>query len=309
MQHELSVSSTWQALSNESAAAIEKAGRAVVAVHARRRIPASGVHWRPGIVVTADHSLERDDEIAVTLPDGRTTDAALAGRDPSTDLAILKLEAPALPVAEIGDITGLKVGHWVLAAGRTSEGGSRASLALVGVVGPAWRTWRGGLLDHTVRLDRNLHPNFSGGPAVDDQGRLLGINTSALSRYAAVVIPATTVERVAAELERKGHIGQGYIGVGLQPVRLPRKVRDALNLASETGIMIVRVEPDSPAEKAGVTLGDVLVALNGGPVRDIDDVQVYLAGEHIGRPVKASIIRGGILAEVVIAVGERPAAT
>jgi serine protease DegQ len=309
MQHESSVSGVWQALSRESAAAIEKAGRAVVAVHARRRIPASGVHWRPGIVVTAEHTLERDDEIAVTLPDGRTTGAALAGRDPSTDLAILKLQAPALPSPEIGDITGLKVGHWVLAAGRTSEGGSRASLALVGVVGPAWRTWRGGLLDHTVRLDRNLHPNFSGGPAVDDQGRLLGINTAGLSRYAAVVIPAATVERVAAELERKGYIGQGYIGVGLQPVRLPRKLREALNLASESGIMIVRVEPDSPAEKGGVTLGDVLVALNGSPVRDIDDVQVYLAGEHVGRPVKASIIRGGTLVEVVITVGERPTAT
>jgi S1-C subfamily serine protease len=307
MQHELSVSGTWRALSDESAAAVEKAGRSVVAVHARRRIPASGVHWRPGIVVTADHTLERDEEIAVTLPDGRTAAAALTGRDPSTDLAILKLEAPALPAAEIGDIRGLKVGHWVLAVGRTSEGGARASLALVGVVGPAWRTWRGGLLDHTVRLDRNLHPNFSGGPAIDDQGRLLGINTSALSRYAAVVIPATTVERVATELERKGHIGHGYIGVGLQPVRLPRKLREELKLVSETAIMIVRVEPDSPAEKAGVTLGDVLVALNGSPVCDIDDVQVYLAGEHIGRPVKASVIRGGTLAEVVITVGERPA--
>ena len=308
MQHESSVSGTWRALSNESASAIEKAGRAVVAVHARRRIPASGVHWRPGIVVTADHTLERDEEITVTLPDGRTAAATLAGRDPTTDLAILKLEGLDLPVAEIGDIAALKVGHWVLAAGRTSEGGSRASLALVGVVGPAWRTWRGGQLDHTVRLDRRLHPNLSGGPAVDDQGRVLGINTSALSRYAAVVIPASTVERVSAELEKKGHIGRGYLGVGMQPVRLPRKLRESLKLASETGIMIVGVEPESPAEKAGVTLGDVLVALDASPIRDIDDVQAYLAGERIGKPVKASIIRGGRLVEVVIAVGERPAA-
>jgi S1-C subfamily serine protease len=308
MQHESSVSGTWRALSNESASAIEKAGRAVVAVHARRRIPASGVHWRPGIVVTADHTLERDEEITVTLPDGRTAAATLAGRDPTTDLAILKLEGLGLPVAEIGDIAALKVGHWVLAAGRTSEGGARASLALVGVVGPAWRTWRGGQLDHTVRLDRRLHPNFSGGPAVDDQGRVLGINTSALSRYAAVVIPASTVERVSAELEKKGHIGRGYLGVGMQPVRLPRKLRESLKLASETGIMIVGVEPESPAEKAGVTLGDVLVALDASPIRDIDDVQAYLAGERIGKPVKASIIRGGRLVEVVIAVGERPAA-
>ena len=309
MLHESSVSSTWRALSHESASVIEKSGSAVVAIHARRGIPASGVHWRPGIVVTAAHTLERDEEIIVTLPGGRTAGATLSGRDPGTDLAILKLEDPNLPVAELGDITTLKVGHWVLAAGRTSEGGLRASLALVGVVGPAWRTWSGGLLDHTVRLDRNLHPNFSGGPAVDDQGRMLGINTSALSRYAAVVIPASTVERVAAELEQKGHIGRGYLGLGMQPVRVPRKLRESLNLSSETGIMIMRVEPEGPAERAGVMLGDVLVALDASPVRDIDDVQSCLSGERIGKPVKVSLIRGGTLVELVVAVSERPAAS
>src|SRR5436309_5855647 len=162
MQRESSVTSTWRSLSDESARAIEKAGRAVVAVHARRRIPSSGVHWRPGIVITADHTLERYEEITLTLPDGRTATATLAGRDPSTDLAILRIEDLDLPLPELADISALKVGHWVVAAGRTSEGGERASLALVGVVGPPWRTWRGGLLDHTVRLDRNLHPNFSG---------------------------------------------------------------------------------------------------------------------------------------------------
>jgi S1-C subfamily serine protease len=308
MQNESSVSGTWRALSSAAASAIEKGGAAVVAVHARRRIPASGVHWRPGIVVTAEHTLERDEEIGVTLPDGRTAVGTLAGRDPSTDVAILRIESVDLPVPEIGDITTLKVGHWVLAAGRTSEGGSRASLALVGVVGPAWRTWRGGVLDHTVRLDRNLHPNLSGGPTVDDQGRILGINTSGLSRYAAVVIPASTVERVAKELEKKGRIGRGYLGVGMQPVRLPRNLRELSKVGSETGVMIMRVEPESPAERAGVTLGDVLVALDETPVRDVDDVQACLTSEHIGKPVKASIIRGGALAEVVIAVGERPVA-
>jgi serine protease DegQ len=308
MQNESSVSGTWRALSSESASAIEKVGATVVAVHARRRIPASGVHWRPGIVVTADHALERDEEISVTLPDGRTTVGTLAGRDPSTDVAILKIESGNLPVPEVGNITTLKVGQWVLAAGRTSEGGARASLALVGVVGPAWRTWRGGVLDHTVRLDRNLHPNLSGGPTVDDQGRLLGINTSGFSRYTAVVIPASTVERVATELEKKGRIGRGYLGVGMQPVRLPRKFRELSKAGSETGIIIMRVEPESPAERAGLTLGDVLMALDETPVRDVDDVQACLTGEHIGKPVKASIIRGGALAEVVIVVGERPLA-
>lgn len=306
MQHESPVSSTWRTLSSESVNAIEKAGHAVVAVHAGRRIPASGVYWRHGIVVTADHTLEREEEITITLPGGRSAAANLAGRDPSTDLAILKIQDPDLSVAEIGDTTALKVGQWVLAAGRTSEGGSRASLALVGVVGPAWRTWRGGLLDHTIRLDRNLHPNFSGGPAVDSVGRVLGINTSALSRYSAVVIPASTVERVTAELEKKGHIGRGYLGVGMQPVRLPRMLRESLSLPGETGIMVLRVEAESPSERAGMMLGDVIVGLDATPVSDIDDVQAYLVGDHIGKPLKASIIRGGTLTEVVIVVAERP---
>lgn len=303
---ESNVGSTWQKLSGEFAGAIEKAARAVVAVHARRRIPSSGVQWRPGIIVTADHTLERDEEITVTLPDGAGTAATLAGRDPSTDLAILRVDGPSLPVAEVGDVAGLKVGHLVLVAGRTSEGGARASLALLGVVGAAWRTRRGGQLDHTLRLDGNLHPNFSGGPALDDRGHVFGIHTAGLSRYGGVVIPASTVERVVAELEKKGHIGHGYLGVGMQPVPLPHRLREQAKIANETGVLVMHVEPESPAEKAGLTLGDVLVALDGTPVRDTDDVIACLSGERIGRPVKASIIRGGAPVEATITVGERP---
>jgi S1-C subfamily serine protease len=303
----------WAALSRELAGAVEKVGGAVVAVHGRRRIPSSGVHWRAGVVVTSHQALQRDEEIAITLPDGRSVAATLAGRDPSTDLAILKLEGSQsegskLQLPEIADLSTLKVGHAVLVAGRTSEGGSRATLALVGVVGPAWKTWRGGTLDGTVRLDRNLHPNFAGGPVIDHQGRVVGISTPALSRYGAVVIPASTVERVTAELEKKGHIGRGYLGIGMVPVRVPRKLRELVKLTQEVGLMVVGVESDSPADQAGVTLGDVLVALDTSPLRDTDDLQAHLTAERIGKAVKASIIRGGALNEAVITVGERPAA-
>ena len=300
----------WRALSTESAAAIEKGARGVVAVHARRRIPASGVHWRAGIVVTTHHAIERGEEIGVTLPGGRTVPAVLAGRDPSTDLAILKLEAAetaVLPLPEIANVNELQPGHWILTAGRTAEGSARAGAAVVSVLGPAFRTWRGGQLDVAIRLDRNVHPNFSGGPAIDDGGKIFGIITSGLSRYAAVVIPASTVERVATELEKRGRIGRGYLGVGMQAVRLPVKLRDSLKLAAETGIMIVSVEPEGPAEKAGVQLGDVLVSIDAAAMRDIPDVQAYLAGERIGKPAKAAIIRGGALVETTIVIGERPA--
>ena len=301
---------TWQSLSNEIATAVERISPAVVAVHARRRIPSSGVYWKAGIIVTADHTVKRDEEIAITLPDGTNASATLAGRDPSTDVAILRIDAKAatggLSVAESGDLSALKVGHSVLLAARTAEGGARASLAVVGVVGPAWRTWRGGTIDSTIRLDRSLHPNYSGGPVVASNGRVLGVATAGLSRYGGVVVPSATIERVTAELERKGHIGRGFLGIGMAPVRIPRKVRESLKLDQDTGILVMGVEADSPAEKAGVALGDLFVALEGSPVRDTDDVQGLLSSDRIGKPAKASIIRGGSLAELMITVGERP---
>lgn len=318
----------WRAISNESANAVDKISPTVVAVHGRRRIPSSGVHWKPGIIVTADHTLERDEEVTITLAGGTSISTVIAGRDPSTDVAILKIdtqpetggpgsaksgtqvegktEAGKLPVVELADLSTLRVGHWVLAAARTAEGNPRASFAVLGVVGPAWRSWRGGALDLTLRLDRNLHPNFSGAPVVTSDGRVLGIATSGLSRYGAVVIPTTTVDRVTAELEKKGHIGRGFLGLGLAPVRIPRRLRESLQLNQETGLLVMAVEAESPAEKAGVALGDLLVALDGNPVRDTDEVQGSLASDRIGKPVRASIIRGGAATEIMITVSERP---
>jgi S1-C subfamily serine protease len=305
MQEKLSSSSVWQAFSQELSGAVERAGRAVVALNARRRIPSSGVVWRPGTIVTANHTLEHE-EITATLPDSRTTSVSLVGRDPSTDLAVLRLEGVDLPAAESADLSSVKVGHVVLAVARTSEGGARAALATIGVLGAAWRSWGGGLLDRTVRLDRNLHPNFSGGPVVDDQGRVLGIGTSGLSRYSAVVIPASTVSRVMDELLTRGHIARGYLGLGMYPLRLPANLQTSLNLPGQSGIMVVAVETDSPAEKAGVLIGDVLVALNGSSLRDTDEIQSFLGGERVGKAVSATIVRAGSLKKLTIVVGERP---
>jgi S1-C subfamily serine protease len=307
MQEQSSSTGTWQSLSSQAAGAVEKASRAIVAVHGRRRIPASGVHWRRDLIVTANHALERDDEINVTLPGGRASTAKLAGRDSTTDIALLKINGIDLPTAEIGETSVLKPGHFILAAACTAEGSPRAAMALVSVTGPAWRTWRGGALDQTLRLDRNLHPNFSGGPAIDDQGRVLGINTSALSRFAAVVIPASTVHRVAAELETKGRIGHGYLGIGMAPVILPAAVRESLKLSGDAGIMVMAVEPGSPAAQARVMLGDIFVAFDAKPLLSLRDLQTYLGPEHIGKPLKASILRGGKMMEASITVGEKPA--
>jgi S1-C subfamily serine protease len=153
---------------------------------------------------------------------------------------------------------------------------------VIGALGPRWRSWRGGEIERLVRLDLTLYPGFSGGPLVDAGGRVVGLNTSGLARDARLAVPATTVTRVADELLRTGHVLRGYLGLGMQPVGLPEPLRRQLGLTRETGLIVVTVEPDGPAARAGVLLGDVLVALDGAPVSDLDDIQTQLGSDRIG---------------------------
>lgn len=293
------------ALSNNLADAVEQAGRCVVAVKARSRISSSGIHWRSGIVVTADETVRRSEDVTVTLPDGRTVSATLVGRDSSTDVAVFKLPDAELPVAQIGEATSLKVGHLVLAVGRSDEGSLNASLGSVSALGGSWRSSYGGLIDQFVRLDLTLYPNIEGGALVDATGRVVGMTVSG-PRRTVLAIPATTVNRVVDQLLAKGRIGRGYLGLGMQPVRLPDTLKSALNLTTVGGMIIVNVEADGPADKAGVLIGDVLIALEGAPVKDMGDVQAMLGPQSVGQSLKAQIVRGGALVEVAIAPGERP---
>jgi S1-C subfamily serine protease len=289
--------STLSALSNDLAAAVERAGRAVVAVHGRQHMPSSGVLWRPNVVVTVEHALKREEEITVTLPDGRHVPASLAGRDAGTDLAVLKLDAGDAGGAELGDGASLKPGHVVIALGRSGERGVNASLGVISGVSGAWRTWRSGYVDQLVRLDMALYPGFSGGPLVDVEGRLLGINTSGLSRVMPVAIPISTVNRVLQDLLEKGRVARGYLGLGMHPVRLPD---------GRTGVIVIDVQADGPAGQAGVLIGDVLLKLNGSPVADTDDVHANLGPASVGKQLQATLVRGGENKEIEITVGERP---
>ena len=287
-------------LSNDLAAAVERAAPAVVAVHARR-LPSTGIHWRPGIVVTAEHTVRTAEDITVTMADGRSLPAVLAGRDPGTDLAVLRVADAGSVVATLGDDTALKVGHMVLALGY----GPRASWGVISALGPRWRSWRGGDIDRLVRLDLVLYPGFSGGPLVDAAGRVVGLNTSGLARETRLALPVTMVTRVADELLQKGHVSRGYLGLGMQPVRLPEPLRAQLGLG-DGALIVVMVEPSGPAARAGVLLGDVLVALDGEPVGDLDDVQARLGSDRVGAEIPAVVLRGGVRTELRITVGEQP---
>ena len=298
--------STLASFSNEVAKLVEEFQPYVVAVHARGHYPSSGVVWRPGIIVTADHTIRREEDIQVTLPDGKRADAVLAGRDPGTDLAALKVEGLGSAAAQTGGGDAVKAGELALILGRSPDSGPNASLGVISAVSGAWRTWRGGRLDNYIRLDATMFPNSSGGAVVDVRGRLLGVATSALSRIAGLAIPASSVNRVLDSLVTKGHVPRGYLGIGAQPVGIPDAWRASLPLTAKSGIMVVKVEADGPADRAGVFLGDILVSLGDTTLEEFEDLQSVSDSGIIGKQVKARVIRAGAIHELSITVGERP---
>jgi S1-C subfamily serine protease len=286
------------ALSNELAAAVEHAGRAVVGVNGRRRLGSTGVHWRPGLIVTADHTVEVDEDVTVTAPDGRTVAATVAGRDPAIDVAVLRVDAGALAVADIATEPA-RVGHIVLAIGR----GPRASWGVVSAVGDGRgpRTEAAELLS----LDLTLYPGFSGGPLVDAGGRVVGVTTSGASRHFQLAIPAATVSLVLDELTRRGRIPRAYVGVGTQAIRLSEALRQRLGTDQRAAVIIVDVQPDSPASAAGLLIGDVIVSLGGARITEPDDLRAVLRPERVGETVTVAVVRGGEPREVRLTVGER----
>src|SRR6267142_2275314 len=256
-------------LSNDLATAVERASRSVFGVSGRARLGSTGVHWRPGLVVTADHTVHVDEEVTVTRPDGRALTATVAGRDPTIDIAVLKVDAPDVPMAEVASSIGGEVLH----------------------------------------LDLTLYPGFSGGPLVDAQGRVVGINTSGTSRHWQLAIPAAAVNRAVDELVRRGRIPRAYLGVSTQPVRVPEALRQRLNLDQQTAVIVVEVQPGSPAAAAGLSIGDVLVSLGATRITDPTDLKAMLRPDRVGESITASVLRGGEPRDLQVTVGERPRRT
>jgi len=294
--------------SQELAAAAEQAGSSVVTVHARHRVPSSGIHWRKGIVITANHTVRREDEITVLVDGGKRVSAKLAGRDSGTDLAVLKFEQEsALAIPQFADASTLKLANFVLALGRTRFGNLVASAGIIGGLGGEWRSWRGGRIDQSIRLDLALYPGFSGGPLINVDGKVLGLNTNGFGRGRAVTIPGSTINRVVDELLDKGYIARPYLGIAMQPVTVPEALRAKLKSSVSGGLMVLHVEPGGPADKAGIVLGDVIVELQGKPALDTEHIQDLLASAKVNEKLAATVIRGGAPLELTIMLGERPA--
>jgi S1-C subfamily serine protease len=294
-----------QNLSDDLAQTVETAGPGVVKVNARRRLPASGIVWtKDGVIVTAHHVVRRDENIEVGLADGQAVAATLVGRDPTTDLAVLRAESKKLipPAWAEVDNENVKVGHLVLALGRPGKT-VQATLGIVSAFGENWRTPAGGLVDHYLQTDVVMYPGFSGGPLVNAAGEVVGLNTSALLRGVSLTVPTPTLKRVVETLLKHGRVQRGYLGVSTQPVRLPNKLRQ--QLGQETGLLLVAVESGSPAEQGGLLLGDTIVALDDTPIRQHDDLLALLSADRIGAAALMRIVRGGEVEEVNVTIGER----
>src|SRR5690349_13767566 len=289
--------------SNGLTAAVEKAGASTVIVDARKRYPASGIAYSEDLVLTADHVITREDNIKVLLPAGKSLEAAIAGRDPGSDLAVLRLAEKVLSAAKTSD--DVKVGQLVLALGRPNSEGMQASWGIVTSINGPTRTFRGGMLDEYIRTETTPYPGFSGGPLVNAEGEVLGLNTSGLTRGSSLTIPVKVAWRVAEALATHGSVRRGYLGVRTQPVELAEASRQELKREQDHGLLVVWLEEGGPAAQGGLLVGDILVAVNGQSVGDPDDLFSALTSDTVGKAIAVEVLRGGHPETVNVTVGDR----
>ena len=288
------------ALSDGMADAVGKVGAAVVKVNSRRRRGASGIIYDAGLVLVADHALQREEGITVEEGAGKKLPARILGRDPASDLALLEVEGLDAEAATPADAA--RVGQLALAVGRPGREGLRAGFGVVSAVGGPLRMGRGTMMERYVQTDAIPYPGLGGGPLVDVRGNVLGVVVAGMMRGVTLAVPADVAWRVAETLKNQGHVKRGYLGILSQPVRLPAAQR-AEN--RNRGLLVVGVEEDSPAGYGGLLMGDILVGLDGEAVEDTGELQALLSGERVGKEVEVAVIRGGEAETVHVTVGQR----
>jgi S1-C subfamily serine protease len=289
-------------LSNQMADAVERVVPALVLVNGRQRQPASGLVFADDLVLTASHVLEREQDISIETHDKRTLAAQLVGRDPSSDLAVLRVANLGLtPPTRASEPA--RVGQLILAVGRSSSEGPMASSGIVSAIGRPLRIGRGAVLESYIRTDATPYPGFSGGPLIDTQGAVLGMLTTGLINGLALAIPASAAWNVAETLAQQGYVKRGYLGISSQIVQIPPFQR--AGRTQEHGLLIVKVDDNSPAQKGGMLMGDILVGIDGHAVSDSEDLHALLDGNRVGKTVPVDVIRGNQSVTLQVTIGQR----
>lgn len=288
-------------LSNDLAALVEKASRSVVRVDARRGRAGTGIVWDSGLILTANHVVEQEQDIEVVVEE-KGAKAALVGRDPSTDLALLEVDGLSAPTMPRALVAQLKPGQIVIAIGR--PGSLKATFGTISAVSSPWRGWRGSEIEHLVQTNAPLYPGFSGGPLVNVDGQAVGMNSWVFGRGDGRAIAMDVAERVVQSLRVDGRIKRPYLGIGTQPVALPEAVK--AKAKQESGLLVVAVEPKGPADAAGLLQGDTLLALDGHTTTSLEALYAGLRKMAVGSTQKLRLVRAGDVTELSITVGEAP---
>jgi serine protease Do len=294
----------WSALSQSIAEAIEAVQDSIVSVHGGGRSTASGVVWRPGVIVTVRHALRRSDSLQVAHG-GEPFHATLAGADAGTDLAVLRVDAGAGKPANTIGAQPTRAGEVVLAVGRSALGDISASSGIIARLGSGWRTWRGGQMDSLIRPDLQLYVGQSGSALVNEGHRVLGINSSALARNAVITVPATTIDRVVDAILERGHVPRPFLGAAMQAVPVPEAQRSHFAEGVAEALLVLHVEPNAPAASAGILVGDLMVSLDGHLVHNVHEVQHRISSLKAGAPVAIVVIRGGVRMDLTVILADR----
>ena len=296
---------TWSELSSELSKAIEEVGRSVVTVQADGGRTSSGIILGEQTVVTTARAAASRETIRVWMSSEKPVNATLVGRDSDTDIGLLKLETRIGPPATFAEDLKLAVGPLVLAIGRTWRGNLVASAGILSGVMGEWHTFRGKKVEAFIRPDLSLHPGFSGGPLIGADRKVIGMNTAVLRRGSPLAVPYLTIRRIAAALSEKGYVPNPYLGLGLQPVRTPESLKQKLNLTQDVGALVVHLESDGPADKAGLQLGDILLRVEEHNLGERSTASVVFQLTP-NKEARVDGIRGGQRFSSTVLVGERP---